>query len=260
MDISNDQIHRIPPPLLVSLRFLLHLYEYSICICLDKGEYSAMYSIAGRPSISLEQLNRALLLKILFTIRPECRLMERLGYDLMFRWFVGLGMDDKVWNPAVFTKNRDRVMKGNVDELFFGTIKKQAYTKKLMSRDHFSVDGTLLDARVSMKSFKPEDSADDDDNENFHVQKRSNETHESITDADARLFRKGNGKESNFCYIGHLLTENCNGLIVDAEVTKADTCHECDVGTTMLAMQSTRLRMTDGADNGYIPLNLWKGG
>src|SRR5690606_41827435 len=162
-----------------------------------------------------------------------------------------LGMDDKVWHPTVFTKNRDRVMKGNVDELFFDAIKKQAYAKKLMSRDHFSVDGTLLDACASMKSFKPKDGADDDDNENFHGQKRSNETHESTTDADARLFRKGKGKESKLCHMGHLLTENRKGLIVDAEVTEANTSQEWDAGTTMLARQSTRLGMTVGADKGY---------
>ena len=116
-----------------------------------------MYSITGRPSIPPEQLIRALLLQILFTIRSERQLMERLDYDLMFRWFVGLGMGDKVWHPTVFTKNRDRVMEGNIDELFFDAIKKQAYAKKLMSRDHFSVDGSLLDACASMKSFKPKE-------------------------------------------------------------------------------------------------------
>lgn len=213
--------------------------------------FDDMYSLTGRPSIPPEQLIRALLLQILFTIRSERQLMERLDYDLMFRWFVGLGMDDKVWHPTVFTKNRDRVMKGNVDELFFDAIKKQAYAKKLMSRDHFSVDGTLLDACASMKSFKPKDGTDDDDNENFHGQKRSNETHESTTDADARLFRKGKGKESKLCHMGHLLTENRNGLIVDAEVTEANTSQEWDAGTTMLARQSTRLGMTVGADKGY---------
>lgn len=213
--------------------------------------FDDMYSLTGRPSIPPEQLIRALLLQILFTIRSERQLMERLDYDLMFRWFVGLGMDDKVWHPTVFTKNRDRVMKGNVDELFFDAIKKQAYAKKLMSRDHFSVDGTLLDACASMKSFKPKDGTDDDDNENFHGQKRSNETHESTTDADARLFRKGKGKESKLCHMGHLLTENRNGLIVDAEVTEANTSQEWDAGTTMLARQSTRLWMTVGADKGY---------
>jgi transposase len=213
--------------------------------------FDDMYSITGRPSIPPEQLIRALLLQILFTIRSERQLMERLDYDLMFRWFVGLGMDAKVWHPTVFTKNRDRVMKGNVDELFFDAIKKQAYAKKLMSRDHFSVDGTLLDACASMKSFKPTDGVDDDDNDNFHGQKRSNETHESTTDADARLFRKGKGKESKLCHMGHLLTENRNGLIVDTEVTEAGTRQEWDAGTTMLARQSTRPGMTVGADKGY---------
>jgi len=213
--------------------------------------FDDMYSITGRPSIPPEQLIRALLLQILFTIRSERQLMERLDYDLMFRWFVGLGMDDKVWHPTVFTKNRDRVMEGNVDELFFNAIKKQAYAKKLMSRDHFSVDGTLLDACASMKSFKPKDSPDDDDDENFHGQKRSNDTHESTTDTDARLFRKGKGKESKLCHMGHLLTENRNGLIVDTEVTEASTRQEWDAGTTMLARQSTRPGMTVGADKGY---------
>ncbi|MDP5211324.1 IS5 family transposase [Microbulbifer sp. 2205BS26-8] len=213
--------------------------------------FDEMYSMTGRPSIPPEQLIRALLLQILFTIRSERQLMERLDYDLMFRWFVGLGMDDKVWHPTVFTKNRDRVMTGNVDELFFDAIKKQAYAKKLMSRDHFSVDGTLLEACASMKSFKPKDGSDEDDGQNYHGQKRSNDTHESSTDKDARLFRKGKGKESRLCHMGHLLTENRNGLIVDTEVTPAGTSQEWDAGTSMLARQSTRPGMTVGADKGY---------
>src|SRR5690606_29322805 len=135
-----------------------------------------MYSLTGRPSITREHLIRALLLRILFTIRSGRQLMERSFYDLLFRRFVGLGMYYEVWYPTVFTQNQVRVMICNVDELFFDAIKKQAYAKKLMSRDHFSVDGTLLDACASMKSFKPKDGADDDDNENFHGQKRSNET------------------------------------------------------------------------------------
>jgi len=126
-------------------------------------EFEGMYSSNGRPSIPPEQLIRALLLQILFSIRSERQLMERLDYDLMFRWFVGLGMDDSVWNHSVFSKNRDRLMMYNVDELFFNAIKKQAHSKKLMSKDHFSVDGTLLDACASMKSFKPKDGAGDDD-------------------------------------------------------------------------------------------------
>jgi len=150
--------------------------------------FDDMYSSVGRPSIPAEQLIHAMLLQIFFTIRSERQLVERLDYDLMFRWFVGLGMDDRVWNHSVFSKNRDRLMLGNMDELFFDAIKKQAYAKKLMSRDHFSVDGTLLEACASMKSFKPRDgSGNDDSGENFHGQKRSNKTHASATDADAKL-------------------------------------------------------------------------
>jgi len=214
--------------------------------------FDDMYSSVGRPSIPPEQLIRAMLLQIFFTIRSERQLVERLDYDLMFRWFVGLSMDDRVWNHSVFSKNRDRLMLGNIDELFFDAIKKQAYAKKLMSRDHFSVDGTLLEACASMKSFKPRDgSGNEDDGENFHGQKRSNKTHASATDADAKLFRKGAGKESKLCYMGHLLSENRNGLIVEAEVTESGTRQEWDAGTTMLAAQGARPGMTVGADRGY---------
>ena len=215
-------------------------------------ELEGMYSANGRPSIPPEQLIRALLLQIVFTIRSERQLVERLDYDLMFRWFVGLGMDDAVWNHSVFSKNRDRLMKHNVDELFFNAIKKQAYSKKLMSRDHFSVDGTLLEACASMKSFKPkDDSGNDDDDQNFLGQKRSNETHQSSTDKDSRLFRKGKGKESRLCHMGHILTENRNGLIVEAEVSEAGTRQEWDSGISMLAAQSIYPGMTVGADKGY---------
>lgn len=215
--------------------------------------FDDLYSSVGRPSIPPEQLIRAMLLQIFFTIRSERQLVERLDYDLMFRWFVGLGMDDRVWNHSVFSKNRDRLMSGSIDELFFSAIKKQAYAKQLMSRDHFSVDGTLLEACASMKSFKPKESSDDhdDDGENFHGQKRGNKTHASTTDSDAKLFRKSAGKESRLCHMGHLLTENRNGLIVEAEVTEAGTRQEWDAGTTMLAAQGTRPGMTVGADRGY---------
>jgi transposase len=217
-----------------------------------EAELDSMYASVGRPSIPPEQLIRALLLQILFTIRSERQLMERLNYDLMFRWFVGLTIDDKVWNHSVFSKNRDRLMEHNVDELFFDAIKKQAYSKNLMSREHFSVDGSLLEACASMKSFVPRDSDDDDDsNENFHGTKRSNGTHQSTTDPDSKLFRKGKGKESKLCHMGHILTENRNGLIVEAELTEAGTSQEWDAGTTMLANQGTRPGMTVGADKGY---------
>lgn len=218
---------------------------------MDHG-FEEMYSTTGRPSIPPEQLIRALLLQILFTLRSERQLIERLNYDLLFRWFVGIGIDDEVWNHSVFSKNRDRLMRNNIDELFFEAIRKQAYAKKLMSREHFSVDGTLLDACASMKSFKPKD--DDDNNgsgENFHGETRTNETHQSTTDREALLFKKGSGKEAKLCHMGHLLTENRNGLIVETEVTKAGTSQEWDAGTSLLARLGKRPGMTVGADKGY---------
>jgi transposase len=222
--------------------------------------FEAMYADKGRPSIPPEQLIRGLLLQIMFTIRSERQLMERLNYDLMFRWFVGLGIDDRVWDHSTYSKNRDRLMLNDIDELFFDAIKKQAYAKKLMSREHFSVDGTLLEACASMKSFKPKDgTGDDDDSGNFHNQKRSNETHGSTTDGDSRLFRKGKGKESKLCHMGHILTENRNGLIVEAEVTEAGTSQEWDAGTTMLAKQGARPGRTVGADKGYDTLEFVEG-
>jgi IS5 family transposase len=195
---------------------------------------------------------RALLLQILFTIRSERLLMERIDYDLLFRWFVGLGIDDAVWNHSVFSKNRDRLMAYEVDELLFEAIKKQAYAKKLLSRDHFTVDGTLIEACASLKSFQPKDgSGDDDGGENFHGQRRRNDTHESSTDPDSRLYRKGKGKEAKLSYMGHLLTENRNGLIVGAALTEAGTSQEWPAAVEMLSRQSIRPGQTVGADKGY---------
>lgn len=213
--------------------------------------FEQMYSSRGRPSIPPEQLLRALLLQIFFSVRSERLLVERIDYDLLFRWFVGLGMDDAVWNHSVFSKNRDRLMASDIDELLFEAIKKQGYAKKLLSRDHFSVDGTLLDACASMKSFKPKDGSDDDDSENFHGKKRSNETHASTTDPDAKLFRKGKGKEAKLSFMGHILTENRNGLIVEAMVSEAGTRQEWLAGVDMLTVQPTRPGQTVGADKGY---------
>ena len=221
--------------------------------------FSEMYAAVGRPSIPPEQLIRSLLLQIFYTIRSERQLMERLNYDLLFRWFVGLGLDDSVWNHSVFSKNRDRLMLNGIDELFFDAIKKQGYANKLMSREHFSVDGTLLEACASMKSFKPKDGDDHDDGQNFHNQKRSNDTHESSTDPEALLFRKGKGKESKLCHMGHILTENRNGLIVETEVTAAGTSQEWDAGTSMLAKLGSRSGITVGADKGYDALEFVEG-
>lgn len=213
--------------------------------------FEQMYSERGRPSIPPEQLIRALLLQILFTIRSERQLMERIDYDLLFRWFVGLRMDDPVWNYSVFSKNRDRLMSFGIDELLFEAIKKQGYAKKLLSRDHFSVDGTLLEACASLKSYRPKDGSDDDDGENFHGQKRSNETHRSTTDPDSRMFRKSPGKEAKLSYMGHVLTENRNGLIVDTAVTEAATRQEWEAGLELLGRLPRRRGRTVGGDKGY---------
>jgi transposase len=222
--------------------------------------FCEMYSVVGRPSIPPEQMIRALLLQIFFTIRSERQLIERLDYDLMFRWFVGLSIDDKVWSHSVFSKNRDRLLAGEIDELFFDAVKKQASARQLMSKDHFSVDGTLLEACASVKSFKPKDKDDEgDDGQDFHGQKRSNDTHQSSTDPDSKLFRKGKGKESKLCHMGHILTENRNGLIVETEVTEAGTSQEWDAGTTMLAKLGTRPGRTVGADKGYDTLEFVEG-
>ncbi|MDE0363473.1 MAG: IS5 family transposase [Rhodospirillaceae bacterium] len=214
--------------------------------------FESMYSERGRPSIPPEQLIRAVLLQILFTIRSERQLMERIDYDLLFRWFVGLQMDDGVWNHSVFSKNRDRLLGHGVDELLFDAIKEQGYAKKLLSRDHFSVDGTLLEACASLKFYRPKDGSDDgDDGENFHGQKRGNATHRSTTDPDSRLFRKGKGKEAKLSYMGHVLTENRSGLIVETAVTEAATSQEWEAGLELLGRQPRRRGRTVGGDKGY---------
>lgn len=216
--------------------------------------FDEMYSLNGRPSIPPEMLIRASLLQIFYTIRSERQLIERINYDLLFRWFVGLSIDEAVWNHSTFSKNRERLLAHNVDEHLFDAIKNQAYAKKLMSREHFTVDGTLLEACAGIKSFKsknpnPED--DDDSGENFHGHKRKNDTHESTTDPDTRLFRKGKGKEAKLSYMGHILTENRNGMIVEADASLAGTSQEWDVSVTQLARQGDWPGRTVGADKGY---------
>ena len=215
--------------------------------------FSQMYSDRGRPSIPPEQLIRALLLQIIFSIRSERQLMERIGYDLSFRWFVGLSLEASVWNHSVFSKNRDRLMRYDIDRILFDAIKDQAQARQLLSKDHFSVDGTLLEACASLKSFKPKDDEDDDpdDGENFHGQKRSNETHESSTDPDSRLYRKGFGKEAKLNYMGHVVTENRNGFVVAATVSKATGRAEVEQALVLLGEQPARRGRTVGADKGY---------
>jgi transposase len=214
-------------------------------------EVDALYSDQGRPSIAPEYVLRALLLQVFFSVRSERQLVEQIDYNLLFRWFVGLGMDDTMWNHAVFSKNRDRLLTSEVVQRFFAEINQRA--KRFMSDDHFTVDGTLIQAWASQKSFRAKDGSDEGDGTNFHGQKRSNETHESTTDPDARLYKKSYGKESHLSYLGHALVENRNGLIAAAMATTADGYAEREATLLMLEQQrkGRKRRITLGADKAY---------
>jgi transposase len=220
--------------------------------------FEELYSRVGRPSIAPEKLLRALLLQVLYTIRSERLLMEQLDYNLLFRWFVGLGMDDPVWVQTVFTKNRDRLLEGDVAEAFFALVLEQARKKRLLSSEHFTVDGTLIEAWAGQKSFRrkeagPPEPPDDPGNPtvNFHGEKRSNETHQSTTDPESRLYRKSRGQESKLAYLGHVLMENRNGLVVDTRVTPANGRAEREAALEMLGSMEGLRRRTVGADKGY---------
>lgn len=219
--------------------------------------FTTMYSDIGRPSIPPEKLLRALLLQVLYTIRSERLLMEQLEYNLLFRWFVGLNIDDPVWVPTVFTKNRDRLLAGNVAALFFQAVLDEATARDLISDEHFTVDGTLLEAWASLKSFKKvgEDAPPPDDpgnpTVNFHGESRSNTTHASTTDPDARLARKGPGKEAKLSYSGHVLMENRNGLAVDVALLPATGTAEREAAVEMIADRPDSGRITLGADKNY---------
>jgi transposase len=183
--------------------------------------FNKLYAKSGRPSIPPEYLLRALLLQILYTIRSERLLMEQLDYNLLFRWFVGLSMDDEVWNHSTFSKNRDRLLEGDIAEVFLSKVVDLAPSHKLMSDEHFTVDGTLIEAWAGQKSFQkkgtPSKTKSDDPGNptiDFHAEKRSNDTHQSTTDPEARLFRKGKGKESKLSFMGHVLIENRHGLVI----------------------------------------------
>ena len=221
-------------------------------------EFDEMYSDMGRPSIAPEKLLRALLLQILYTIRSERMLMEQLDYNLLFRWFVGLNMDDAVWDPTVFSKNRDRMLKAEIAGLFFQGVVEEARVADLLSDEHFSVDGTLIEAWASQKSFQKKDggqsgNSSDDGNSgvDFHGEKRRNETHESKTDPDARLYKKGKGKEAKLCYAGHVLMENRNGLAVEGQITKATGTAEREAALAMLSKVGGDKQITVGADKAY---------
>jgi len=223
-------------------------------------DFTALYSSMGRPSIPPEKLLRSMLLQAFYSIRSERLLMERLEYDLLFRWFVGIGVDDAVWDHSVFSKNRDRLLKGDIAAKFLTAVLSQPKVKKLLSTDHFSVDGTLIEAWASMKSVKPKSpdpaeppvSGGRNAEADFHGQKRSNETHASTTDRDARLYRKGRGKEAKLCFMGHGLMENRHGLLVDACLTLADGHAERVAALHMVEPLADRPhRITLGADKAY---------
>ena len=222
-------------------------------------DFAVLYAPIGRPSIPPEKLLRAMLLQAFYSIRSERQLMERLDFDLLFRWFVGIGVDDAAWDHSTFSKNRDRLLEGDVATKFLSAVLAQSRVKRLLSSDHFSVDGTLIEAWASMKSFRPSDGSDDppagggrNAEADFHGKKRSNETHASTTDPDARLYRKGPGKEAKLCFIGHGLMENRSGLLVDACLTEADGHAERVAALHMIESHADRPRaITLGADKGY---------
>lgn len=221
------------------------------------GRFAEMYSPIGRPSIPPEKLLRALLLQLLYTVRSERQLMEQLDYNLLFRWFVGLNMDDAVWDVTVFTKNRERLVRADVARMFFEEVVAEAQAADLMSDEHFTVDGTLLEACASLKSFKrvdgPDVPPDDPGNPtiNFHGEQRSNQTHQSSTDADARLARKGSGKEAKMSYSGHVLMENRNGLVAQAQVLPATGKAEREAAVAMISAIPGDHRVTVAADKAY---------
>jgi len=221
--------------------------------------FEKMYSDLGRPSIAPEKLLRALLLQVLYSIRSERLLMEQLAYNLLFRWFIGLDMDEPVWVPTVFSKNRDRLLEGDIAEQFFAQVLEQARDAKLLSDEHFSVDGTLIEAWASQKSFQKKKGGDtqpkEDDPGNptidFRGEERRNDTHESTTDPDARLARKSGGQEAKLAYCGNVLIENRYGLVVDTELLQCNGTAERDAAMVMAERLEGTGRVTIGADKGY---------
>src|SRR5215467_11155628 len=218
-------------------------------------DFDGLYAKTGRPSVPPERLLRAVLLQIFYTVRSERLLMEQMNYNLLFRWFVGLEMDEPVWNHAVFSKNRERLLNQEVAQEFFRRVLAQA--KPHLSDEHFTVDGTLIEAWASQKSFQKKDGGDDQPGQ-FRGEKRSNDTHESKTDPDAKLYRKGSGQEAKLGYLGHLLMENRQGFIVNAMLTQADGTAERDAALLMLYQQWRHQRqrgssvpMSVGADKAY---------
>lgn len=242
------------------LRLLRAMADDALCDL--KPRFNKLYAKTGRPSIAPEKLLRALLLQVLYSVRSERMLMEQLDYNLLFRWFVGLNMDDAIWDATVFSKNRQRLLAGDIAQAFFEAVLKQARRRDLLSDEHFTVDGTLLEAWAGQKSFR----RIDDDKEppaatgedggsnptvNFHGEKRSNDTHSSTTDPDVMLARKSRGSAAVLAYRGHLLTENRNGLVVSTRTTQAYGDAERDAALLMAEAIPGNSRVTLGADKGY---------
>lgn len=222
-------------------------------------DFDSLYEASGRHSIAPERLLRALLLQVLYSIRSERLLCEQLDYNLLFRWFVGLSADEKVWDHSTFSVNRDRLLDGDIARAFFDQVLEQARAAGLTSDEHFSVDGTLVEAYASHKSFRRKDGGDDDNPDgtgrnagrDFHGEQRRNDTHASTTDPEARLFRKSLAQGAQLCYAGHVLTENRHGLVVDGQVSLADGYAERDSGLAMAERIPGRRRITLGGDKAY---------
>jgi len=220
--------------------------------------FAQLYSHTGRPSIPPEKLLRCLLLQVLYSVRSERLLMEQLDYNMLFRWFVGLNMDDPIWDATVFTKNRERLLEGEVAAEFFDQVLAQARAARLLSDEHFTVDGTLIEAWAGHKSFKRKDGPppippDDEGNPtvNFHGEKRSNTTHRSTTDPDCRLFKKSTGAAAQLCYLGHVLMENRNGLVIRPTVTQASGTAEREAALRLVETIPGGHRITLGGDKNY---------
>ena len=222
------------------------------------ARFDELYAATGRPSIPPERLLRALLLQVLYTVRSERLLMEQLDYNLLFRWFVGLNMDDPIWDVTVFTKNRDRLLEGDVARAFFEQVLAQARAENLLSDEHFTVDGTLIEAWAGHKSFKRKDRPsepppDDPGNASvdFHGESRTNQTHQSTTDPECRLFKKSKGAAAQLCYMGHVLMENRHGLVVKPTVTQATGTAERNAALDMVQAIPGSRRVTLGGDKNY---------
>ena len=246
----------VSPEALVPKDHPLRAIKVLVDAALDRlsVDFAAIYASTGRPSIAPEKLLRALLLQALISVRSERQLMQQITYNMLFRWFVGLAMDAPVWDVTVFTKNRDRLLEGDIARGFLAAILADGQVKPLLSSEHFSVDGTLIEAWARMKSFRPHDGSGEppaagrNGERDFRGEKRSNETHASTTDPDARLFRKSAGQPSQLCHMGHLLMENRNGLVVDTALTKATGTAEREAAAAMLGARAASGRITVGGD------------